>query len=268
MSAPIDGICRVAVVNLSAKLIQLGGDTLIATINSVEQTSNGSQIAATTSRLSYQEKLRKVLSELKVDTFDDSVPHKQQLILLISNYLGIFSENDSDVGYTNLTCYNIDTSKVCLLRQPVRQLLYGEMRAAVESEINKLFNAEIARPSMSPWASPVVMVRKKDGGFRMCVDYRRLNFVTKFDCFPLPRFNKALDAFVGATMFSSPDLAIAYYQVSVKLFDIEKIRCYYSRWSLRNGDNTVWTVQCTVDLSTANIRCSTKPKRSHLFGLS
>ena len=83
MCAPIDGICRVAVVNPSDKPIQLGADTLIAAINSVEQPSNGSQIAATTSRFSYQAKFRKVLSELKVDTFDDSVPYKQQLVLLI-----------------------------------------------------------------------------------------------------------------------------------------------------------------------------------------
>ena len=124
MSAPIDGICRVAVVNLSAKLIQLGGDTLIATINSVEQTSNGSQIAATTSRLSYQEKLRKVLTELKVDSLDDSVPHKQQLVSLISNYLDIFAENDFDVDSTNLTVHEIDTSEVYPLRQHVRRLPY------------------------------------------------------------------------------------------------------------------------------------------------
>ena len=96
------------------------------------------------------------------------------------------------------------------------------MREAVAKDIEKLTNAGIARPSTSPWASPVVKVRKKDGGWRMCVDYRRLNFVTKFDCFPLPRLDKALDAFAGATVFSSLDLAMAYYQVPVKPADVEK----------------------------------------------
>ena len=66
------------------------------------------------------------------------------------------------------------------------------------------------------------MVRKKDGGWRMCVDYRRLNSVTKFDCFPLPRLDEALDAFAGATVFSSLDLAMAYHQVPVKPADVEK----------------------------------------------
>ena len=66
------------------------------------------------------------------------------------------------------------------------------------------------------------MVRKKDGGWRMCVDYRRLNSVTKFDCFPLPCLDEALDAFAGATVFSSLDLAMEYHQVFVKPADVEK----------------------------------------------
>ena len=56
----------------------------------------------------------------------------------------------------------------------------------------------------------------------MCVDYRRLNSVTKFDCFPLPRLDEALDPFAGATVFSSLDFAMAYHQVPVKPSDIEK----------------------------------------------
>ena len=75
---------------------------------------------------------------------------------------------------------------------------------------------------MSPWASPVVMVRKKDGSWRMCVDYQRLNAATKFDCFPLPRLDEALDAFAGSKVFSSIDLAITYHQVPVKPSDVEK----------------------------------------------
>ena len=97
------------------------------------------------------------------------------------------------------------------LKQPVSRLPYGEVREAVVNMIKKLTNAGIARPSTSPWASPVVMVRKKNGGWRMCVDYRRLNSVPKFDSFPLPRLDEALDAFAGATVFSSLDLAMAYY---------------------------------------------------------
>ena len=130
---------------------------------------------------------------------------------MIAKYLDVFAESDSDVGTTNLTFYEIDTGDLRPLRQPVRRLPDGEMGTAVESEIEKLVGADIARPSASPWASPVVIIRKKDGGWRMCVDYRRLNNVTKFDCFALPRLDEALDAFAGATVFSSLDLAMAYH---------------------------------------------------------
>ena len=122
---------------------------------------------------------------------------------MVAKYLDVFAESDSDVGTTNLTFHEIDTEDVRPMRQPVRRLPYGEMRTVVDSKIEKLVGADIARPSASPWAPPVVMVRKKDGCWRMCVDYRRLNTVTKFDSFPLPRLDEALDAFAGATVLLS-----------------------------------------------------------------
>ena len=140
----------------------------------------------------------------------------------MAKYLDIFAECDSNVGTTNLTFHKIDTGDVRPLRQPVRRLPYGEIRDAVKSEIDMLVSANIALASTSPWASSFVMVRKKIGGWRMCVDYRRLNSVTKFDCVPLPRLDEALDAFVCALVFSSLDLAMAYHQVLVKTSDVEK----------------------------------------------
>ena len=66
------------------------------------------------------------------------------------------------------------------------------------------------------------MVKKKDGSWLMCVDYRRVNAATKFDCFPLPRLDEALDAVAKCSVFSSLDLAMAYHQVPVAPFDVEK----------------------------------------------
>ena len=66
------------------------------------------------------------------------------------------------------------------------------------------------------------MVKNKDGSWRMCVDYRRVNAATKFYCFPLPRLDEALDAVAGCSVFSSLDLAMAYHQVPVTLSDVEK----------------------------------------------
>ena len=220
--APLDGFCRIAVVNPSPRPIEVLSGFPIASAKPVIQSQKDSRVAALAPRLPRDAKLRKIVSELKIDSLPDSAPHKSQLLALTSKYLDIFAESESDVGVTDLTFHEIDTGDVRPLRQPVRRLPYGEMRAAVEHEVDKLVNADIARASTSPWASPVVMVRKKDGGWRMCVDYRRLNSVTKFDSFPLPRLDEALDAFAGATVFSSLDLAMAYHQVPVKPSDVEK----------------------------------------------
>ena len=118
--------------------------------------------------------------------------------------------------------HEIDTGDFRFLRQPARRVPYGDQRVSIESEIEKLVNSDIARPSTSPWASPVVMVKTKDGTWRMCVDYRCINKATKFDCFRLPRLDEALDAFAGPTVFLSLDLAMAFHQVPVTPSDFEK----------------------------------------------
>ena len=80
----------------------------------------------------------------------------------------------------------------------------------------------IIKPSRSPWASPVVLVMKKDGTFRFCVDYRKVNAVTKKDVYPLPRIDDTIDRLQGASYFSSIDLAYGYWQIEVDEKDREK----------------------------------------------
>ena len=77
-------------------------------------------------------------------------------------------------------------------------------------------------PSHSPWASPIVLVAKKDGTTRFCVDYRRLNAITKMDVYPLPRIDNSLDLLAGNSYFSTLDLASGYWQVGMSKESQEK----------------------------------------------
>ena len=69
--------------------------------------------------------------------------------------------------------------------------------------------------SRSPWASPIVLVPKKDGSLRLCVDFRRLNALTKKDVYPLPRVEDILDTLGDAKCFTSLDLASGYWQLEL-----------------------------------------------------
>ena len=89
------------------------------------------------------------------------------------------------------------------------------------------FIVDLDLNSNSPWASPVVLVAKKDGSTRFCVDYRKLNAITKLDSFPLPRVDDSLDLLANTAYFSSLDLASGYWQVGMAP-DSQQKTAFYS----------------------------------------
>jgi hypothetical protein len=90
-------------------------------------------------------------------------------------------------------------------RQPCRRVPPGQLEEFKES-IEQMLSSGVIRESKSPYASPAVLVRKKDGGLRVCVDFRKINAKTIRDVYPLPRISDTLEALEGARWFCSLDL--------------------------------------------------------------
>lgn len=88
--------------------------------------------------------------------------------------------------------------------------------------LDDMLQQGVIEPSHSPWSSPVILVKKKDGSLRFCIDYRKLNQVTQKDCYPLPRVDDLLDSLSDAQWFTTLDLRSGYWQVEVNPRDREK----------------------------------------------
>ena len=138
----------------------------------------------------------------------------QELEDFISNHHAAFSLNDLERGETNLLDMEIHTGKETPRRVATRRMPFA-VRQEVARQLCNMQKAGVIEPSSSPWSSPVVMVRKKDGTLRFCVDYRELNKITKRDTYPLPRVDDLLDQLGSSRYFTTLDLASGYWQIRV-----------------------------------------------------
>ncbi|XP_042866107.1 uncharacterized protein LOC122249376 [Penaeus japonicus] len=137
---------------------------------------------------------------------------------LMQRYLGIFS---GQPGVTDLITHHIRTSD----EDPVRMRPYPipySLREALQTEVQEMMDAGVIRESHSPYAAPVVVVRKKDGTNRVCIDYRKLNKKVEFDPMPMNTAEDLLHGLGGARYFSKIDLSKGYWQIPVAEQDIHK----------------------------------------------
>ena len=126
----------------------------------------------------------------------------------------VFSKDDMDIGRTNLVKHHIKLTDPAPFKEAYRRIP-PQMYDEVKTHIQEMLDLGAIRPSNSPWASSIVLVRKKDGRLRFCIDLRRLNNRTVKDAYSLPRIESILDSLGGAQIFTTLDLKAGYWQVEM-----------------------------------------------------
>ena len=127
-----------------------------------------------------------------------------------------------ELGHYDGKLFKIDTGDAAPIRCMPRPVPHHK-KVEIDRQIDDMLAKGLIQPTDSEWASPVLMVKKKDGSLRFCIDYRRLNDVTKHDAFPLPNINDCLASLgKGCRYFSSLDLASGYWQMGMDKESQEK----------------------------------------------
>ena len=179
-------------------------------------------------------------SQVETDERDDWVPpvdlshldavQQEKVMKVLMKNRDVFSRSDSDIGDIKDFQMKIHLEDDVPVKEPYRRIprnLYTEVR----DYINDLLTNGWIRESQSSYASPIVCVRKKDGGLRMCVDYRRLNGKTVSDAQPIPRIQDILDGLAGKKWFTTLDMSKAYHQGYIHE-DSRHLTAFATPWTL------------------------------------
>ena len=144
-----------------------------------------------------------------VDEIDLPQDTIQGLKLLLYDHRDTFASSSSDLGYCPLVEHDIDTGDARPIKQSPRRPPISA-REAEDEILDEMIETGVIEPSNSSWASPVCLVKKKDGTFRFCIDYRRVNAVSQKDAYPIPDIQDALDNLRDSRYFATIDLLSGY----------------------------------------------------------
>ena len=223
----------VQIANMSNKDVYLPARTRVGVFHQVERTGNHVEVVECSEheafikvpgeaddRTEAEAPIQKLLSELHIPV-NLPADQMQAVIRLIRKHQKVFSQSDADIGFCDLVKHRIPVTDDIPVRVPHRRVPPHQW-PEVREYLKKSLDMGIIRPSCSPYASAVVVVRKPNGKIRLCLDYRQLNAKTRKDAYPLPRIEEALDALKGAKYFSSLDLAHGFHQLGIEEDDIPK----------------------------------------------
>ncbi|GJS33188.1 putative reverse transcriptase domain-containing protein [Tanacetum coccineum] len=216
-----------AVIVCDEKLVQVpyGNETLTFCGN---ESSNGRESRLTVISCSKaQEYMAKgcqvFLAQISAKKEEDKSERKQiEDVPIVRDFPEVFPEDLPGLPPARPVEFQIDLipGAAPVARAPYR-LAPSEMKELSE-QLQELSDKGFIRPSSSPWGAPVLFVKKKDGSFRMCIDYRELNKLTVKNRYPLPRIDDLFDQLQGSSIYSKIDLRSGYHQLRVRDQDIPK----------------------------------------------
>ena len=148
--------------------------------------------------------------------------HQKQIFPTLSKHVSVFDTSCATVISTENVSHRIPIHSH---HPPIQSYPYRRSQketTVINEQVKLMLANHIIRPSSSPWSSPVVIIQKKDGSPRFCVDYRRLNLITERDVYPLPRIDDIIDRLAGSQFFSTFDLKAGYWQIPIAEDDKKK----------------------------------------------
>jgi len=223
----LDGSIPVKIVNLNDNSITLYKNTKIGEFETSSPVTSKSNSLNTLTVVEPSDSLLETFYQ-KIDNQSHlSSKEKKNALDLLKSYSSIFSENKTDIGYCKLVQHEIELKQ----NAPVQQMngtVPLHIENWVDNQVENLKKMGVIRNSNSPWSAPVVVVKKKNGDFRMCIDFRRLNSVTVKPMYRIPDNQSLFNHLAGATMFSTIDVSNAYYQCEMRESD-KKLTAFTTR---------------------------------------
>ena len=218
---PSAKLIPIRIFNSGRDNLTLHPDTVVGTFQPVMEVK-AEQLNPSTTQESSSQELPQHLQELYERcgvSLDEEQRSKVKAFLI--EFQDVFSRNDADLGRTGLVKHRIDTGNNKPVKQPLRRFPIHR-REEEEKLVKEMLDKGVIERSNSPWSSAIVMIKKKDGSTRCCIDYRRVNELTVKDAYPLPMTEDCFDALYGSQWFSTLDLSSGYWQVELDPVDRPK----------------------------------------------
>ena len=185
-----------------------------ASLPNCPEAANISQCASQVDTDSATNRLDRLFEVLALERGTLTEEQFHDLKKMVANNSDVFALEDTELGHTDLVKHHVDTGSSAPIKQPICRVPFF-FRDKIAAMVDEMEGLGVIRRSSSAWSSPVVLIPKKDGSYRFCIDYRKLNSVTKKDVYPLPRIDDILDTLSGAKFFSTLDLAAGYWQIEL-----------------------------------------------------